>query len=147
MAGVSQRLDDYLYDDNTYFAVYRYDNSATARAYLDGLLVCEKGQANMERMEEKVSGSNYRRYQNFLSNSSWDHVPILNQIARDMSAMCLKQKAKDGLSTGIIVDESATVKKGNDSVGVGRQYAGVVGKVENCQTGVYLSMCHDTSAT
>jgi SRSO17 transposase len=61
--------------------------------------------------------------------------------------MCLKQKAKDGLPTGIIVDDSATVKTGNDSVGVGRQYAGVVGKVENCQTGVYLSMCHDTSAT
>jgi SRSO17 transposase len=146
-AGVSQRLDDYLYDYTPYFTVYRHDNSATARAYLDGLLVCEKGQANMERMEEKVSGSGYRQYQHFLSNSSWDHVPVLTQIARDMSALCLKRKAKTGLPTGMIVDESATVKKGNDSVGVGRQYAGVVGKVENCQTGVYASLCHDTSAT
>jgi SRSO17 transposase len=46
-----------------------------------------------------------------------------------------------------MVDESATVKKGNASVGVGRQYAGVIGKVENCQVGVYASLCHDTSAT
>ena len=101
----------------------------------------------MERMEEKVSGSVYRQYQHFLSNSSWDHVPVLNRIARDMSTLCMRRKAKTGLPTGAIVDESATLKTGNDSVGVRRQYAGVVGKVDNCQTGVYLSMCHDTSTT
>ena len=101
----------------------------------------------MERMEEQVSGSVYRQYQHFLSNSPWDAVPILHQVACDMSAVCVTQKAKDILPTGLIVDESATVKKGNDSVGVGRQYAGVVGKVENCQVGVYASLCHDTAAT
>jgi SRSO17 transposase len=147
LAGVSQRLDDYLHDYTQYFKVYRRDNSPTARAYLDGLLVCEKGQANMERMEEQVSGSVYRQYQHFLSNSSWDPVPVVRQVACDMSAVCLTQQRKTGLPTGVIVDESATVKKGNASVGVGRQYAGVVGKVENCQVGVYASLCHDTSAT
>ena len=101
----------------------------------------------MERMDEKVGGSVYRQYQHFLSTSSWDPVPVLHQIARDMSAVCVTQKAKTGLPTGVLVDESATVKKGNASVGVGRQYAGVVGKVENCQVGVYASLCHDTSAT
>ncbi|MCP4403727.1 MAG: IS701 family transposase [bacterium] len=110
-------------------------------------MVCEKGQANMERMEEQVSGSGYRQYQHFLSNSSWDHVPILHQVARDMSAKCEGQKRRTGLPIGLIVDESATVKKGKASVGVGRQYAGVVGKVENCQVGVYASLCHDTSTT
>ncbi|MCP4406076.1 MAG: transposase, partial [bacterium] len=74
-------------------------------------------------------------------------MPVLHQVARDMSAVCEGRKRTTGLPTGLIVDESATVKKGKDSVGVGRQYAGVVGNVENCQTGVSLSMCHDTSAT
>lgn len=101
----------------------------------------------MERMEEKVCRGIYRQYQHFLSNSSWDPVPVLNRIARDMSAMGVRRKAKTGLPTGMIVDESAMLKKGNDSVGVGRQYAGVVGKVDNCQVGVYVSLCHDTSAT
>jgi SRSO17 transposase len=147
LAGVSLRLDDYLADYTPYFTVYRHDNSATARAYLDGLLMCEKGQANMERMEEQVSGSVYRHSQHFLSNSPWDHVPILIQIARDMSAMCVKQHAQTGQPTGLLLDECATLKKGKDSVGVGRQYAGEIGKVDTCQVGVYASLCHDTAAT
>ena len=91
LEGVSQRLDEYLHDHYAYFKVYRRDNSSTARAYLDGLLVCDKGQANMERMEEQVSGSVYRQYQHFVSNSSWDPVPVLNRVARDMSATCVKR--------------------------------------------------------
>ncbi len=101
----------------------------------------------MERMEEQVSGSGYRQYQHFLSNSTWDSVPVLHQVARDMSATCETLKRRTRLPTGLVLDESATVKNGNASVGVGRQYAGVVGNVENCQMGVYASLCHDTSAT
>ncbi len=101
----------------------------------------------MERMEEHVNGSGYRRYQHFLSNSTWDPVPVCAQVARDMSGVCEGLKRQTGLPTGLLVDESATVKKGKASVGVGRQYAGVVGNVENCQVGVYASLCHDSSAT
>jgi SRSO17 transposase len=39
----------------------------------------------------------------------------------------------------LIFDESGFVKKGNDSIGVSRQYCGNVGKVENCQVGVYAA--------
>jgi hypothetical protein len=35
------------------FKVYRRDNSHTAINYLKGLFFCEKGQANMERMERR----------------------------------------------------------------------------------------------
>ena len=41
---------------------------------------------------------------------------------------------------GYIIDDSAHLKKGKHSVGVARQYAGVVGKVDNCQVGVYSSL-------
>ncbi|CAK0766019.1 hypothetical protein CCP4SC76_4470009 [Gammaproteobacteria bacterium] len=41
---------------------------------------------------------------------------------------------------GYKIDESAHLKKGNNSVGVSRQYAGVAGKVDNCQVGVYASL-------
>jgi SRSO17 transposase len=44
-----------------------------------------------------------------------------------------------GYSPGIgVIDESGFVKKGQCSAGVKRQYCGRVGKIENCQVGVYL---------
>lgn len=74
----------------------------------------------MERMEEQVIGSAYRQYQHFLSNSRWDPVPVIHQVAQDMSAVCAAQKAKKATPTGLLVDESAHLKKGTASVGVGR---------------------------
>ena len=101
----------------------------------------------MERMEETVEGSEYRRYQHFVSNSSWAYQPVLDQVASDASALFAAQRERRGTLTGCLIDESAHLKKGLASVGVSRQYAGVAGKVDNCQVGVYLSLCNDTSAT
>jgi SRSO17 transposase len=39
----------------------------------------------------------------------------------------------------LIFDESGMVKKGNESAGVAKQYCGNIGKVENCQVGVFVS--------
>ena len=44
----------------------------------------------------------------------------------------------DGTNSSIHIDESAFPKSGLDSVGVKRQYCGRLGKVENCQVGVFL---------
>ena len=38
-----------------------------------------------------------------------------------------------------VLDETGFLEKGTESVGVGRQYTGTAGKVENCQLGVFLS--------
>ncbi len=43
--------------------------------------------------------------------------------------------------SALIIDESAHVKSGKSSVGVARQYCGTLGKVENCQVGVYAALC------
>jgi len=39
----------------------------------------------------------------------------------------------------LVVDETGFLKKGTHSVGVGRQYSGTAGRVENCQVGVFVS--------
>ena len=54
-----------------------------------------------------------------------------------------EQKIKSGLPTGLIFDETSYLKKGLKLVGVSRQYAGVVGKVENCQVSVHASLSNE----
>jgi len=134
-------------DYHSLFTGHRRENTPTAYEYLEGLLNSEKGHANMERMEEEIEGSEYRRYQHFLSNSPWDHIPVIRHVAQEASAIFQEHWERQGTPTGYLLDESAHLKKGTASVGVSRQYAGVAGKVDNCQVGVDVSLCNDTQAT
>jgi SRSO17 transposase len=130
-----------------YFRAWRYNNTLTALHYIKGLMICERGKANMERMEEEVEGSEYFAYQHFITNSSWDDVGLLKQLGIDASEALKREKVKTGLPTCLLIDESAHLKKGDKSVGVSRQYAGVIGKVDNCQVGVYCSLVNGERAT
>lgn len=140
-------IDKFVNTYKTLFLSYRFDNSTVAIKYLKGLLSCPKGEANMERMEEQVANSEYRAYQHFISNSKWDYEGLQTQVAQDVSKLLIQQKNLNGQPVGYIVDESAHLKKGKKSVGVGRQYAGVIGKVDNSQVGVYASLVNGTSAS
>lgn len=108
---------------------------------MTGLLYCDRGKANMERMEEEIGDLEYHQYQHFISNSPWDYKAVIAQVGQDANQLMQKERKKTGQSTGLIIDESGHLKSGRKSVGVARQYAGVVGKVENCQVGVYASLC------
>ena len=70
--------------------------------------------------------------QRFIGQADWDHRPSLAILAAQVGGRL-------GESDGVIVfDPSAFAKKGNKSVGVARQWCGRLGKVENCQVGVYM---------
>jgi SRSO17 transposase len=87
---------------------------------------------NMERMVEKVPDSDWQVQQNFISNSPWDNFALMDQIARDADSAI-----GHDADTCFIIDESAISKKENQSVGVSRQWNGRLGKVDNCQVGVF----------
>ena len=129
------------------FKSYRFDNTPTAVHYLEGLLLCPKGEANMERMEEYVSGSEYRAYQHFISNSKWNCKGLFAQISTETSVLLNEQHQKNKKAVGYILDESSHLKKGKKSIGVARQYAGTIGKVDNCQVGVYSSLVNHKYAS
>ena len=139
-------LWDFTNNYSHYFRTYRYNNTRTAFQYVEGLLACERGKANMERMEEEIDDSEYYVYQHFITNSKWDDVGLREQLGRDVSAALQRQKFRNGLPVGLLIDESAHLKKGKESVGVSRQYAGVIGKVDNCQVGVYCSLVNGERA-
>lgn len=86
----------------------------------------------MERMVEAVPGSDYQVLQNFLTHSAWDHRPVMDRVASKAGALLGRQSG-----TGLYIDESAFAKKGDQSVGVGRQWNGRLGKQDNCQVGVF----------
>jgi len=125
----------------SFFVVHRRDVSPQAFSYLNGLLMCERGKKNMERMEEVMPDIEYHQYQHFISNSPWDYKGATAKVRSDANEVMRHEREKQNCPTGLIIDESAHLKRGDKSVGVARQYAGVVGKVENCQVGVYASLC------
>lgn len=129
------------------FAVYRNNVSEQAWSYLQGLLKLEKGKGNMERMEEQSGSLAYHQYQHFLTNSPWSSEDLIAELGRDAGELMELEKKKSGKPTGFIIDESSHLKKGNYSVGVSRQYAGTIGKVDNCQVGVYASLCNAKRST
>ena len=70
--------------------------------------------------------------QKFIGQSEWDHRPPLDELARQVASQL-------GEPDGVLVfDPSAFPKQGTESVGVQRQWCGRLGKVENCQVGIYL---------
>jgi SRSO17 transposase len=71
--------------------------------------------------------------QKFIGQVPWDHPPLLTTLARQVGD---DLGAPDGV---IVFDPSAFAKKGTKSVGVARQWCGRLGKVENCQVGVYMA--------
>jgi len=88
---------------------------------------------SIEPIALNVESAKVRAMQHFLSDIVWEEELILSRyhsmVAEDIGDA-------DGV---LIFDESGFVKKGNDSVGVSRQYCGSIGKVENSQVGVYTA--------
>ena len=128
---------------NHLFKVYTKSCTHVAQEYLSGLLQCEKGQENMERMVEKVNNSDYKRYIHFLSVSKWSASDVNSATMKLVDSSLREQKIKSGMPTGLVIDETSHLKKGVKSVGVSRQYAGVAGKVDNCQVAVHVSLSNE----
>lgn len=78
-------------------------------------------------------GMERKSIQHFVGESAWEDRPLRDELARQVGAQL-------GEGDGVIAfDPSAFAKSGKESVGVARQWCGRLGKVDNCQVGVFLS--------
>jgi len=88
---------------------------------------------SIEPIALNVEDGNVRPMQRFISDAEWKEDEILNKyhnlVNEDLGTA-------DG---ALIFDETGFPKKGNDSIGVSKQYCGSIGKVENCQVGVFAA--------
>src|SRR5215813_11111025 len=88
---------------------------------------------SIEPMALHVEGGTVRGLQRFLSDVPWDEEHMRWTYHQLVAAAM-------GDPEGVLMfDETGFVKKGQDSVGVARQYCGSLGKVENCQVGVFAA--------
>lgn len=88
---------------------------------------------SIEPIAIAVEGGKVRAMQRFVSDAPWDDEKLILKY-RKLFVDDL------GHADGVVIfDESGFVKKGDDSIGVGKQYCGTIGKVENCQVGVFAA--------
>ena len=135
-------LSDYLQEYKDCFRTKTQDMSELSELYISGLLKTEHGRRNIERLHEELNmdGDGYQLIQNFITDSPWDTLKLLGAVACNTSDLYALQPGYVEEDVGYIIDESAHLKKGKNSAGVAKQYAGVIGKVETCQVGVYISL-------
>jgi SRSO17 transposase len=106
--------------------------AASAGSFLDGLLGDERRKTGWMRAEAAGDPGPWRQ-QAILGRGRWD-ADALRDIVRDYVTEHL---ADD--DAVLVVDETGFLKQGKASCGVGRQYTGSVGKITNCQIGVFAA--------
>jgi SRSO17 transposase len=110
----------------------RIEHQRLGLAYLSGLMSNMKAKSAEPVALEFLGEDSVRSLQRFMKECRWDHetMELENQIL--LSPLIADPQGM------INVDSCEFVKKGKESVGVSRQYCGALGKVENCQSGVFV---------
>src|SRR6266566_3499640 len=103
-----------------------------ALAYLQGI-VSDTARKNGWQLAEHAGEARPDGMQRLLASSVWD----TDGVRDDVRSYVLEQLGQE--SAILVIDESGFPKRGNQSAGVGRQYFGVTGQVQNCQVGVFLA--------
>ena len=104
-----------------------------AFAYVAGLLAVAGDRKSCWQLGEQAGHATPRRMQALLGEYAWDWRAVLERLQRFILAHLADPQAI------LVLDETAELKKGTMTVGVGRQHAGITGQVENCQTVVFLA--------
>jgi SRSO17 transposase len=131
-----------------YHAIYgsffpRSESRAWAERYLHGLLrpLPRKSVEPMVIAQLGADEKAVRGMQQFLTDSAWDAAAILR---RHWQEVAVELDDAEGM---LIADGSDFAKKGQHSVGGQRQYCGELGKIANCQAGVFLAYARSPGAT
>ncbi|WP_375373351.1 IS701 family transposase, partial [Streptomyces sp. KAI-26] len=101
------------------------------RDYLRGLLA-PVARKNGWQLAEYAGHRTPDGFQRLLNSSVWDADAVRDDV---------REYVAERLGPGgvLIIDDTGFVKKGTTSAGVGRQYTGTSGKIDNCQIGVFAA--------
>lgn len=137
----SSRFEDYVTQLGT--ALGHADRLEPLRAYVTGLLL-PGDRKSVEPMAAKIDprkvSARHQSMHHFVASAPWDERALL-AIARDYA---LEQLERHAPVAAWVVDDTGVPKKGSLSVGVARQYCGALGKQDNCQVAVTISLANST---
>jgi SRSO17 transposase len=136
--GVESRFEQYA--EKMVQALGHADRATPARWYLRGLML--PGQRkSVEPMAARVHpqdvGSAHQSMHHLVADSDWSDTALLAAVAAEVVPVL----SSHGQARCFwIIDDTSYRKWGKHSVGVARQYCGHLGKTENCQVAVSLTL-------
>jgi SRSO17 transposase len=123
----------------------RANRAAAARAYCTGLLLPGE-RKSVEPMAARIAPARvqaaHQSLHHVVAKAEWDDAAVL----RAVRAQVLPAIERHGPVRYWIVDDTGFPKQGTHSVGVARQYCGQLGKQDNCQVAVSLSVANDRAS-
>ena len=117
------------------------DREGPLRDYCGGLLMpCER--KSVEPLAAITAplrtAAQHQSLMHFVSVASWSDEKVLAKVRE----MVLPALQRHGAIEAWIIDDTGFPKQGRHSVGVARQYCGQLGKQDNCQVAVSLSLAN-----
>src|SRR5471032_2011260 len=137
----SKRFDEYV--SLMAQSLGHADRVEPFRGYCTGLML-PVTRKSVEPMAAQLSPdrvrSMHQRLHHFVADAPWSDQAMLDAVR----SYVLKQiSRRAGSPEALIIDDTGFPKKGKHSVGVARQYCGQLGKQDNCQVAVSVSLAND----
>ena len=135
--GSEQRLEAYI--EGLARVMGHADRADPLRDYCIGLLLPVE-RKSVEPMAAVTAPSRtsaqHQSLLHFVGQAGWSDERVLAKVCE----MVLPEMVRDGPIEAWVIDDTGFAKKGRHSVGVARQYCGELGKQDNCQVAVSLSL-------
>ena len=121
------------------------DRATPLRDYCTGLLMPAE-RKSVEPMAAVTAparvAAQHQSLLHFVGQAPWSDTAVLTRVRE----LVLPALERTGPIEAWIIDDTGFPKKGQHSVGVARQYCGQLGKQDNCQVAVTLSLANRTAS-
>jgi len=140
--GASERFERYM--EHLAAGLGHADRHAGLKGYCTGLIL-PGARKSVEPMAARIdplrAGARHQALHHFVAQAEWSDEEMLRRVAQWVVP-------KMDFSGGgfWIIDDTAFPKKGIHSVGVARQYCGALGKQDNCQVAVSVSLANEQAS-
>jgi SRSO17 transposase len=138
--GSEARFNTYL--DALSSTLGHADRAAPFQSYCTGLLLPGERKSvepMAARVEPERVQARHQSLHHLVAKADWSDAAMLSAVRSQV----LPAIEQHGAINAWIVDDTGFPKKGTQSVGVARQYCGQLGKQDNCQVAVSLSVAND----